>query len=142
MLIVDGSGFGCGEGSREVEGHRYANEDATTGRMVELIERGEHAVMLCHWPGMYCNGRKTGFTAFQKVVLAIAERFADQTLWMKVSEIARYEAAKELTSIGFHNRRIEFDAPLGCNDFTVEFPHRGDTAWSYTSEGARVSYVA
>ena len=43
--------------------------------MVELIERGEPAVMLCHWPGMYCNGSKAGFIDFQKVVLSLAKDF-------------------------------------------------------------------
>ncbi len=124
MNIPAGTGdwFGGWEGSRQSEGHRYANEDATQGRMVELIERGEPAVMLCHWPGMYCNGTKTGFKDFQNVVLAIASRFGEETLWMKLSDIGRYEAAKELTTIRRTAKRITFDAPFACSDFTIEWP--------------------
>ncbi len=40
------------------------------GKMVELIERRQPAVMLCHWPGMYSNGTREGFDAFQRVVEA------------------------------------------------------------------------
>ena len=94
-----GDWFGGWQGVTEPEGDRYCNGDATEGRMVELIERGEPAVMLCHWPGMYCNGTKRGFEAFKHVVQALERRFADQTLWMKPSEMARYWAAKELTRI-------------------------------------------
>ena len=120
-----GDWFGGWEGTRQSEGHRYCNEDATEGRMVELIKRGGPAVMLCHWPGMYCNGSKTGWRDFQNVVLSLARRFRDQTLWMKVSEIGRYYAAKDLTKISSAGAgRVEIDAPLNCNDFTFEVPRR------------------
>ena len=101
MNVPAGTGdwFGGWQGDRTPEPDRYANADASSGRMVELIERGEPALMLCHWPGMYSSGAKTGFQAFQKVVLAFNGRFRDQTQWMKLSEIARYWAAKELTEI-------------------------------------------
>ncbi|WP_419194076.1 hypothetical protein [Novipirellula herctigrandis] len=29
---------------------RYCDAEATSGRMVELIQRRQTAVMLCHWP--------------------------------------------------------------------------------------------
>jgi hypothetical protein len=123
MNVPAGTGdwFGGWEGIQKSEGHRYTNEDATSGRMVELIERGEPAVMLCHWPGMYCNGEKTGFEDFKNVVLALKNRYQNETVWMKISEIGRYWAAKELygisrTSDGF----VAIDAPLSCQRFTIE----------------------
>ena len=76
--------------------------------------------MLCHWPGMYCNGLKTGFEAFKGVVIALESRFKDQTLWMKVSEIGRYWAAKQVTKISrVAANTIEIDSPLRCKDFTI-----------------------
>lgn len=114
-----GDWFGGWDGVRTSEGHRYANDDATAGRMVELIQRHQPAVMLCHWPGMYCNGSLEGFRDFQQVVEALHARFADETVWMKVSEIARYWAAKELTQLAATDGRVEFDAPFGCPGFTV-----------------------
>jgi len=114
-----GDWFGNWDGDRTPEPDRYANKDATAGRMVELIERGEPAVMLCHWPGMYTQGTKKGFAAFQQVVLALEGRFGDRTVWMKISEIARYWAAKRLTRIEAEAGRVTFSAPFPCPSFTV-----------------------
>ncbi len=76
-------------------------------------------MMLCHWAGMYCNGNKQGFADFKKVVLALRGRFAKQTLWMKLSEIARYEAAKQLTQFELQDDFYVLEAPFACPDFTI-----------------------
>ena len=117
-----GDWFGGWDGDRESEGDRYANQDATSGRMVELIKRGEPAVMLCHWPGMYTQGTKQGYSAFKKVVKALNVNYGDETIWMKISEIGRYWTAKELTRIEPGNRKISFQAPFGTPRFTVRVP--------------------
>src|SRR5690606_11934131 len=75
-----GDWYGGWDGDIPSQGHRYANEDATSGRMVELIERGDPAVMLCHWPGLYSHGTKEGFKDFQKVVIALERRYKDRML--------------------------------------------------------------
>ena len=90
--------------------------------MVELIKRGEPAVMLCHWPGMYTQGTKKGFTAFKRVVETLNSRFSDQTIWMKLSEIGRYWTAKELTRITLEDQKISLNAPFGPPKFTVRVP--------------------
>ena len=87
--------------------------------MVELIQRGEPALMLCHWPGMYCNGTKIGFKHFQDSVVALDNRFRDQTIWMKLSEIARYWAAKELTRIRRRDGKVMLQAPFASPYFTL-----------------------
>ncbi|MCC9602952.1 hypothetical protein LOC67_20575 [Stieleria sp. JC731] len=116
-----GDWFGSWEGNKKSDPDRYCNEDATSGRMVELIKRGEPAVMLCHWPGMYCNGDLSGFHAFQRVVESIHRRFADQTLWMKCSEIGRYYAAKELATLRLVDETtLQIDSPLACPALTIE----------------------
>ena len=117
-----GDWFGGWQGVDKSAGERYANADATQGRMVELIEQGQPALMLCHWPGMYCNGTKEGFRQFQQVVTALAGRFGEQTLWMKLSEIARYTAAKELTRIVPADGGITLQAPFAAPDFTLRLP--------------------
>jgi len=118
-----GDWFGGWDGDREVEGHRYANDDATSGRMVELIERGQPAVMLCHWPGLFNQGTKEGFGAFKRIVLALDARYRDRTLWMKGSEIGRYWAAKGLTRIERRNGRVTLTAPYACPQFTLRIPN-------------------
>lgn len=114
-----GDWFGGWEGDRKSEGFRYANPEATAGRMVELIEKGRPALMLCHWPGIYANGSKAGFHDFQGVVTALARRFKDQTQWMKVSEIARYWAARELTAVARDGQKATLTAPFACPGFTL-----------------------
>jgi hypothetical protein len=114
-----GDWFGGWQGETPSQPDLYANADATGGRMVELIERGQPALMLCHWPGIYSNGTKEGLHSFQRVVLSLNGRFADRTVWMKLSEIARYWAAKELTSIARGPEGIAIDAPFACPKFTL-----------------------
>jgi hypothetical protein len=123
-----GDWFGGWDGDEKPQPHLYANEDATRGRMIELIERGEPAVMLCHWPGLYSHGTKQGFLDFQKVVTALEGRFSKQTVWMKLSAIGRYQAAKELTKIDVgENHQLSIDAPLLCPDFTIRLNARPST---------------
>jgi hypothetical protein len=114
-----GDWFGGWDGDRDPEGDRYANEDATAGRMVELIQRGQPAVMFCHWPGLYSQGTKKGFEACKRAILAIQRRFRDQTIWMKISELARYGAARELTRIERSGDRVRLTAPFACPRFTL-----------------------
>lgn len=114
-----GDWFGGWEGTRTPEPDRYCTADASAGRMVDLIKEGRPAVMLCHWPGMYCNGTKAGFQAFQRVVLSLADRFGDQTIWMKVSQIGRYEAVRQLATFSMTEEgTIRIESPFACDLFT------------------------
>jgi hypothetical protein len=115
-----GDWFGGWQGDRTSQPDRYANADASSGRMIELIERRQPAIMLCHWPGMYSNGTKEGFHSFQRIVTSLAKRFGDQTIWMKLSEIGRYWTARELTSIQRHDDRITLEAPFATSHFTIK----------------------
>ena len=70
---------------------------------------------------MYSNGTREGFKHFQKVVVALAARFGDQTIWMKLSEMARYWAAKELTAIRSEQDTLLLKAPHSPpQKFTLE----------------------
>ena len=127
MNIPAGTGdwFGGWDGDEKSQAELYANSDATSGRMVELIEHGKPAIMLCHWPGLYTHGTKQGFADFQKVVTALHARFSKRTQWMKLSEIGRYWAAKELTEINAgQDRTLSINAPISCSDFTVRIRKR------------------
>jgi hypothetical protein len=98
---------------------RFISADLQSGRMIDVIQRGEPALMLAHWTGIYWNGQELGFNIFQEVVRRLHERF-DHLLWMKLREVARYWAAKELTRIERNGTTISFDAPFACPDFTVQ----------------------
>jgi len=98
---------------------RFITADLQSGRLVEVITRGEPACLVCHWTGIYFNGEEVGFRVFQEVVRRVHARF-DNLVWMKLSEISRYWAAKELTRIRRHEQQVEFHAPFAAPDFTIE----------------------
>ncbi len=100
---------------------RFISADGRRGRLVEVIERGEPAVMVCHWTGIYWNGLEKGFQVLQEVVTRLKQHY-DHLHWMKLSEIARYWAAKELTEVKLKGDEVHVDAPYACNDFTLTWP--------------------
>jgi hypothetical protein len=115
-----GDEFGGWDGDRPPQQHLYSNDDATGGRMVELIQRGEPAVMFCHWAGLYSHGTKAGFTACKAAITAINHRFADQILWQKPSEMARHAAARHLTRIDrTPTGHLTLTAPIPTPAFTL-----------------------
>jgi hypothetical protein len=106
---------------------KFITEDLQSGRMVDVIQRGEPALMLAHWTGIYFNGAETGFKIFQEVVRRLHARF-DHLLWMKLSEVARYWAAKELTRRERDAQGASFHAPFACPQFTVRLSARENAA--------------
>jgi hypothetical protein len=97
---------------------RYITSDGRSGRLVEVIERGEPACLVSHWTGIYFNGQQTGFKIFQEVVRRLHARF-DNLAWMKLAEIARYWAARELTRLDQNPQGLALQAPFACPAFTV-----------------------
>lgn len=118
-----GDWFGGWQGDHPSQPDLYANEDATSGRMVELIKRRQPAAMLCHWPGIYSNGSQEGFQAFQRIVTSLADRYGDQTLWMKLSEIGRYWAAKAVAEIRRDGTVVTLKTPVTTPRFTLRIPN-------------------
>lgn len=103
---------------------RFITADLKSGRMVDVITRGEPALMVCHWTGIYWNGRELGFQVFQEVVRRLHRRFGN-LIWMKLSAVARYWAARECTSMTAGPDGIAFQAPWACPDFTVRLSQPG-----------------
>ena len=114
-----GDNFGGWDGDRVPEGEKYISHDGTTGRMAELIQRGEPAVMFGHWAGLYSNGSKHGLTACKKVITTMNANYRDRITWMKSSEMARYWAARELTRIDRTANKVSLAAPFACPAYTV-----------------------
>ena len=98
----------------------FITADGSHGRMVDVIQRGETAIMVAHWAGIYHNGDRDGFDIFKEVVKRLHAKF-DHLLWMKNGEIARYWAAKELTGIARTEMGLKLHAPYACPQFTVKF---------------------
>jgi len=127
ILGCTGDWFGGWDGLSPGSVDKLITRDRTGGRLPEVIARGEPAVMVCHWPGIYFNGEKVGFKIFQEAVRRLHERY-DNLLWMKLSEIARYWAAKELTRIARIGAKVQFAAPFAAPRFTVELSAPGAKA--------------
>ncbi len=106
---------------------RFITEDLKSGRLVDVIERGEPACLLSHWTGIWFNGAETGFKVFQEVVGRLHRRF-DHLIWMKLAEIARYWAARELTRIERAGTGLRLLAPFACPRFTLRVAQPGATA--------------
>jgi hypothetical protein len=117
---------------------KFITADLSSGRMVEVIERGEPALMLAHWTGVYFNGEESGFQVFQKAVRRMHSKY-DNLRWMKLSEIARYWAAKELTRIEKTPQGLRFSAPFAAPDFTVKVVAQSEAAPRVAVEGREVA---
>jgi len=111
--------FGGWDGLVPGNADRFITEDLSSGRMVDVIDSGEPPIIVCHWPGVYFNGEKTGFNILKEVKKRLDQKY-DDLIWMKLSEISRYWAAKELTAISIQNNKMILKAPFGTPGFTIK----------------------
>ena len=119
ILGCTGDWFGGWDGLVPGNPDLFITRDLSSGRMVDVIDSGEPAVMVCHWPGIYYNGEKTGFNILKEVKKRLDQKY-NNLIWMKLSEISRYWAAKELTSIKPEDKRILLKAPFSAPGFTIK----------------------
>ncbi|MDF9795454.1 hypothetical protein OKW21_000717 [Catalinimonas alkaloidigena] len=119
VIGCTGDWFGGWDGLTPGSVDKFITEDLSQGRMVEVMDSGEPAIMVCHWPGIYYNGEKTGFNIFKEVVSRLEQKYGTLN-WMKNSEIARYWAAKELTEINYDGKKVSLYAPFSANHFTIQ----------------------
>lgn len=119
VIGCTGDWFGGWDGLTPGSADKFITADLSQGRMVEVIDQGEPAIMVCHWPGIYYNGQKNGFRIFQEVVSRLETKYGTLN-WMKNSEIARYWAAKELTDIRYDGKKVKLRAPFAAEHFTLK----------------------
>jgi hypothetical protein len=115
--------------------NRFITPDLASGRMVDVIDRGEPAVMVCHWTGIYFNGEEVGFNVFKEAVRRLHTRY-DNLIWMKNDDLARYWAAKELTGTSWDDGASAFQAPYACPVFTVEVEATSDAPPTLANAGS------
>jgi hypothetical protein len=120
IIGCTGDWFGGWDGLTPGNVNQFILADGTGGRLPEVIDRGEPAIMVCHWPGIYFNGERIGFNILKEITKRLDAKYGKQLIWMKLSEIARYWAAKELTSLKLSGNRLQLRAPFGTPRFTVE----------------------
>lgn len=118
IIGCTGDWFGGWDGLTPGSADRFITGDLKAGRLPEVIARGEPAILVGHWPGFYFNGEEVGFHIFREVVRRLHAGY-DNLVWMKLSAIARYWAARELTRIARGTAGLTFRAPFACPDFTI-----------------------
>ena len=121
IIGCTGDWTGGWDNSSRGELDRFITADLKAGRLVDVIERGEPAVLVAHWTGIYFNGEEVGFKIFQEVVRRLHQRY-QHLKWMKLSEISRYWAARELTAIERKGKAVVLKAPFAAPEFTVQLP--------------------
>jgi hypothetical protein len=121
IIGCTGDWFGGWDGLEKGSVDQFITADLKGGRLPQVIDKGEPAILVCHWPGIYFNGEEYGFNVFKEVVDRLHQRY-DHLLWMKLSEIARYWAAKELTGVSRQADAFLFKAPYACPALTAELP--------------------
>ena len=121
------TGIDYGEEAAGVD--RLITADGQNGRMVEVIDAGAPASMLCLWPGMYCNGNEVGYRIFQGAVKRLNAHYGKRVVWMKLSEMARYWAAKELTKLVRRDHgAVQLTAPYAAPGYSLEIESKNQTA--------------
>lgn len=130
--------FGGWDAVVEGDVEKLVTKDLAGGRLQEVIRRGEPAVMYCHWPGIYFNGTESGFGILKEVKRRL-DASHDNLLWMKLSELARYWAARELTGLRTVAEGLEFQAPFACPAFTLRVTGRGQAPVVVAEGGQRVA---
>jgi hypothetical protein len=120
IIGCTGDWFGGWDGLTAGSVDQFITADLKGGRLPEVISRGEPAILVCHWPGMFFNGQEVGFKIFQEVVRRLHDAY-DNLTWMTLSQIARYWAARELTRIERPGpRQIALQAPFASPEFTLK----------------------
>jgi hypothetical protein len=125
IVACTGDWTGGWDNSEPGGADKFITADGQRGRLVEVIQRGEPACLLAHWTGIWFNGQEIGFQIFQEVVRRLHARF-DHLLWMKLSELARYWAARELTRIRRTDRGLTLQAPFATPAFTLRLAAPAD----------------
>jgi hypothetical protein len=123
IICCTGDWTGGWDNSEPGGADKFITEDLKSGRVVEIVERNEPVCLLSHWTGIYYNGQETGFKIFQEVHRRIHAKY-DHLHWMKLAELSRYWAAKELTKIEKTANGLKVKAPFACPDFTIEIGRR------------------
>lgn len=119
IIGCTGDWFGGWDGLTPGDPDRFITPDLQGGRLVEVIDKDEPAIMVCHWPGIYYNGDRLGFNIFKTVVQRLHEKY-HHLQWMKLTDIARYWAARSHTKFLLIGNTLSMYAPFATSNFTIK----------------------
>jgi hypothetical protein len=138
IIGCTGDWFGGWDGLARGSADMFITEDLKGGRLPQVIAKGEPAVLVSHWPGMYFNGQEVGFSILKEVVKRLHAAY-DNLVWMKFSELGRYWAAKELTRIDKTGGGVDLHAPFACPRFTIGIAATGNAVPKVTAKEQSVA---
>lgn len=122
IIASTGDWTGSWTGYGEVDADRYITADLQGGRLPEVIDAGQPAVLISHWQGFYGlhDADRRGFVAFQTVVRRLRERdpHGERTRWRTCSQITRYACARQMAVVSVRGDRVELDLPVRAPDLT------------------------
>jgi hypothetical protein len=123
IIASTGDWTGSWTGYGEVNPDRYITADLQGGRLPELINAGDPAILISHWQGFYGlhNDDRRGFRTLKTVVrrLRDLDPRGERTRWRKCSEIATYACAREMAEVTAQANTIQLDLPVLCRELTL-----------------------
>jgi hypothetical protein len=131
IIASTGDWTGSWTGYGEVNADKYITADLTGGRLPELIEKGEPAVLISHWQGFYGlhNADRAGFRALQTVVQRLKELdpLGERARWRKPSELTGYAIMREVADVNAGGQSVTLDLPARVPELTLrlDLPARG-----------------
>ena len=67
---------------------KFLTEDATAGRLPELLRAGEPIIFHSHWQSLFSNGRETGLRILDEVGRRVQAGWGNKVRWLKCSDLA------------------------------------------------------
>jgi hypothetical protein len=123
IVASTGDWTGSWTGYGVVDADKYITADLGSGRLPDLIDTGEAAILISHWQGFYGlhNEDRRGFRALKTVVERLRARdpYGDQARWRKVSEITDYACAREMAELRVDGNVITLDLPVLVPELTL-----------------------
>ncbi|MGQ9730433.1 MAG: hypothetical protein ACUVX8_04095 [Candidatus Zipacnadales bacterium] len=123
IIAATGDWTGSWTGYGEVNPDYYITADLQGGRLPEVINAGDPAVLCSHWQGFYGlhNDDRRGFRTLKTVVRRLHERDprGERTRWRKCSEIASYACARRMAQVAVKENTIHLDLPLLVPELTL-----------------------
>ena len=138
----DWTGSPVGDG--EADPDKFITENLEGGRLMELIEQGDPAVIVSHYQGLYGlhNEDRRGFKTLQVVARRLHELdpAGERIQWRKCSEITNYACAREMADVAVSGNTVSLDLPMQVPDFTLCLT--GGEFREVTVDGQRLTRVA
>lgn len=114
---------GSWTGYDPVDADYYLTEDLQGGRLGEVIDAGDPAILCSHWQGFYGLHAEDqrGFRTLQTVVGRLRRRDpeGERTRWRRCSEIATYACARAMATARVEGRTVHLDLPVRAPEMTL-----------------------